>query len=370
MSRMKISRNGLYLIESFEGFRAKAVSLSDGRYTIGFGHAATAREGMIINREQAEQLLLWDLIPIEESVRSLVHSPINQHQFDALVSFVFNIGIEKFKQSEILKHLNQGQLVNAAMAMNLWRRSEINGRSIVVDALIRRRAHEIAMFLEPVGTRPAAPSPVVVPLLDDALLAYVPQAEQIREIKPIPHSAAFEIEERDDVNTLPVEQKASVSETSDESDYEDFATDADDDLLDVTETENHLKILDEPTVDKTLDVANGTSEIKLENEKIANDTISIAKANEEVVISRPIDELKQQGIELKSPQEKTSSNDIANYFMIGAGAIALIASLSELIRFGVFNGNTDLTPNIAFIEIVAAVGFVAIIIGLLSKLKS
>jgi hypothetical protein len=44
--------------------------------------------------------------------------------------------------------------------------------------------------------------------------------------------------------------------------------------------------------------------------------------------------------------------------------------LSELIRFGVFNGNTDLTPNIAFIEIVAAVGFVAIIIGLLSKLKS
>ena len=351
MSRMKISRNGLYLIESFEGFRAKAVSLPDGRYTIGFGHAATAREGMVINREQAEQLLLWDLIPVEEAVRSLVHAPINQNQFDALVSFIFNIGIEKFKESDILKYLNQGQMVNAAMAMNLWRRSIINGREILVDALIRRRAHEIAMFLEPVGTRPAAPSPVVIPLVDNTLVAHIPNADNVKEIKPIPQSAAFEIAENETVTDGKEKNTTNLIEDDNQ-----FTTDSDNELLNSQNTENHLKFIDDTNYDAQ-PAATNVVEITEDKDE------AIAKVNNESVTSTPVEDTKKTN-------SKPSSNDIANYFMIGSGAIALIASVSELIRFGVFTSETELTPNIAFIEMIAAVGLIAIIIGLLSKLKS
>lgn len=356
MSRMKISRNGLYLIESFEGFRAKAVSLPDGRYTIGFGHAATAREGMIINREQAEQLLLWDLIPVEEAVRSLVHAPINQNQFDALVSFIFNIGIEKFKESDILKYLNQGQMVNAALAMNLWRRSIINGREILVDALIRRRAHEIAIFLEPVGTRPAAPSPVVIPLVDNTLVSHIPNAENVKEIKPIPQSAAFEIAENETVKEGKEKNASDLVEDDDQ-----FTTDSDNELLNSHDTENHLKFIDDTNQDAQPNAANVVKITDDKDEAITNDVI--AKVSNESVTSDPVEDTKKTN-------SKPSSNDIANYFMIGSGAIALIASVSELIRFGVFTGGTELTPNIAFIEMIAAVGLIAIIIGLLSKLKS
>ena len=362
MSRMKISRNGLYLIESFEGFRAKAVSLPGGRYTIGFGHAVTAREGMVINREQAEQLLLWDLIPVEEAIRSLVHAPINQNQFDALGSFVFNIGIEKFKESDILKYLNQGQLVNAAMAMNLWRRSLISGRSIVVDALIRRRAHEIAMFLEPIGTRPAAPSPVVIPLVDNTIMTQIPDAEDVKEIKPIPQSAAFEITEDKTIKTAKETNNDVVTESHSVEGDDLFTTDADIEFLNAEETENNLKILDDNVSVKSQTV----TESIVEKTEVKDAVIAkgpIAKTNDDIFVSHKVEDTNKTDSNL-------SSNDIANYFMIGAGAIALIASVSELIRFGVFTGGTELTPNIAFIEMIAAVGLIAITIGILSKLKS
>jgi lysozyme len=166
MSRLTASRAALDLIASFEGFRARAAKTPDGRWTLGFGHVATAREGLSVSRAEAEDLLRWDLRPVEDMVRQSALTPLNQNQFDALVSFAFNIGVTNFATSDVLRYLNQGQPIAAALAMHAWRRARVNGRVLVIDALVRRRAAEAALFLEPLGPRPAAPSSVLSPEID------------------------------------------------------------------------------------------------------------------------------------------------------------------------------------------------------------
>ncbi len=166
MSRLTASRAALDLIASFEGFRARAAKTPDGRWTLGFGHVATAREGLSVSRAEAEDLLRWDLRPVEDMVRQSALTPLNQNQFDALVSFAFNIGVSNFATCDVLRYLNQGQPIAGALAMHAWRRARVNGRVLVIDALVRRRAAEAALFLEPLGPRPAAPSSVLSPEID------------------------------------------------------------------------------------------------------------------------------------------------------------------------------------------------------------
>jgi lysozyme len=166
MSRLTASRAALDLIASFEGFRARAAKTPEGRWTLGFGHVATAREGLSVSRAEAEDLLRWDLRPVEDMVRQSALTPLNQNQFDALVSFAFNIGVSNFATCDVLRYLNQGQPIAAALAMHAWRRARVNGRVLVIDALVRRRAAEAALFLEPLGPRPAAPSSVLSPEID------------------------------------------------------------------------------------------------------------------------------------------------------------------------------------------------------------
>jgi lysozyme len=185
MSKLTASRAALDLIQSFEGFRARAARLPDGRFTIGYGHVATAREGLEIGAADAADLLKWDLRPIEDALRQWVHAPINQHQYDALVSFAFNIGLQAFRGSAVLAHVNRGEPVAAALAMGAWRRANVNGQVIVVDALVRRRAAEAALFLEPTGARPAAPSPVVTPELDRSAHVLSPDAPSVTVEAPL-----------------------------------------------------------------------------------------------------------------------------------------------------------------------------------------
>jgi lysozyme len=181
MSRLTASRAAFDLIASFEGFRTRAARAPDGHWTLGFGHTATAREGLTVTRTEAEDLLRWDLLPIEDTVRQVALTPLSQNQFDALVSFAFNIGIENFRSSDVLKYLNQGQPVAAALSMHAWRRAHVNGRVLTIDALVRRRAVESALFLEPVGARPAAPTSVIRPQIDysAALLSHAPDTTKV-----------------------------------------------------------------------------------------------------------------------------------------------------------------------------------------------
>lgn len=96
------SANGIALIKKHEGLRLKAYRCPAGKWTIGYGHTAGVKEGMVITEQQAEAFLKQDLRTAEIAVNRHLSS-INQNQFDALVSFTFNIGVGAFERSTLLK---------------------------------------------------------------------------------------------------------------------------------------------------------------------------------------------------------------------------------------------------------------------------
>ena len=146
---MRTSGAGVELIKSFEGFRARATRLPDGAWIVGFGHTASAREGLRVTRADAELVLRHhDLKPIEDLINERVLTPLTQNEFDALVSFAFNIGPDAFLESNVLALLDSGERLQAAEGMTAWRKGRVDGDVRVVDALVRRRAAEKAMFLE------------------------------------------------------------------------------------------------------------------------------------------------------------------------------------------------------------------------------
>jgi lysozyme len=164
--RHQASRAAIELIERFEGYRKVAAQLENGGWTIGYGHTRTARKGAEVSPADAEALLIYDLMEISAKLDAWVYTPLSQNQFDALAAFVFNIGLENFRRSAVLRRINEGDLLRAAYAMELWRTAEFQGERIVVDALVRRRAAEKLLFLTPHEGFVPAPSPVLRPRFD------------------------------------------------------------------------------------------------------------------------------------------------------------------------------------------------------------
>lgn len=154
--RLKVSREGLLLIKSFEGFRPRTVRRRDGVPVIGYGHVKSARPGATITEAEAELLLQYDLLPIVEAINSRVSIPLNQHQFDALASFIFSVGVQRFEGSDVLERLNAGSTAQAAEALSGWP----DRVQPPVDAPYRRRSAERALF----DAAPDRPAPL------DALL--------------------------------------------------------------------------------------------------------------------------------------------------------------------------------------------------------
>ena len=141
---------GLKLIKAFEGYRGNASTLATGQRVIGYGHPLDSNENMNpLSKDEADSLLRQDLAPVEQMVRETVFSPLSQSQFDALVSLVFNIGPINFMTSNIRHALNNGRTLDAAYAFDEWRKADIDGKVYVVDALVRRRTAEKALFLRP-----------------------------------------------------------------------------------------------------------------------------------------------------------------------------------------------------------------------------
>lgn len=119
--------------------------------------------------------MVYDLISVQHAVNENVYAPLSQNEFDALCSFAFNIGLDNFRRSQVLKRLNAGAAVQAACAMELWRKADFEGERIVVDTLVRRRAAEKALFLTPPdGDFAPAPSPIIRPVIDLDALDLVP----------------------------------------------------------------------------------------------------------------------------------------------------------------------------------------------------
>jgi lysozyme len=134
------------------------MSLPGAGFLIGHGHHEDAARAEAISAEEAADLLRADLAPIERAVAAALFAPVSGNQFDALVSFAFSIGIEEFLASETRRLLNAGEPLAAAQAMGAWRCS---GQT-QIDALVRRRAAEQAMFLA-LDPPVAAPSVLLRP---------------------------------------------------------------------------------------------------------------------------------------------------------------------------------------------------------------
>jgi lysozyme len=167
----RVTPTAVELVKHFEGLRTEAGQLRDGRWMVGYSHTRFARKGVSVTPKDAEALLVYDLSQIADAITPLILTPLRQNQFEALLSFAFNIGLENFRHSTVLTWINQAALLQAAAAIELWRKAEFDGEELVVDALVRRRAFEKAHFLAlPEGVT-LAPTAVVQPTFDHAVIA-------------------------------------------------------------------------------------------------------------------------------------------------------------------------------------------------------
>ncbi len=144
---MQTGEAGIDLIKSFESLALTTYICPAGKLTIGYGHTAGVQPGEQITPDQADALLAQDLASSEQAVNQSVVTPLNQNQFDALISFCFNVGTGNFESSTLLRLLNNGDYTGAADQFLLWNHS----RGQVMDGLTRRREAERALFLTPVA---------------------------------------------------------------------------------------------------------------------------------------------------------------------------------------------------------------------------
>lgn len=140
---MKIGSKGLELIKHFEGCELEAYKCPAGVWTIGYGHIKGVQEGMTITEMQAEEMLQSELIEYEGYINDLVEVELNQNQFDAMVSWVYNLGGGNLRASTLLKVLNAGNYAGVPEQMLRWNKA--GGK--VLEGLTRRRQAEADLFV-------------------------------------------------------------------------------------------------------------------------------------------------------------------------------------------------------------------------------
>jgi lysozyme len=139
---MRTGDDGLALIRHFEGCRLEAYLCPAGVWTIGYGHTKGVKEGDTIDQEAAEAYLIEDLEEFEGHVQSMVETELKQHQFDALVSWTFNLGPGNLEESTLLNRINYGPLSDVPFQIQRWTRA--GGK--VLEGLVKRRAAEAALW--------------------------------------------------------------------------------------------------------------------------------------------------------------------------------------------------------------------------------
>lgn len=174
--RLKSSRAARELIKAHEAFLGQAVPRGR-RWAVGYGHTAAAREGQTISREDAELLLLYDVMQAEAAIDAAVGAATSGPMRDALVSFACSIGSGAFKVSDVARLARDGRHLEAAAALETWVRAEEQGRLVVSERLVRRRAAEKALYLE--GLKKDEPAPAPAPL--ETAQETAPQAETAPE---------------------------------------------------------------------------------------------------------------------------------------------------------------------------------------------
>ena len=139
---METSDVGIKAIEGFEGLRLNAYQDSVGVWTIGYGHTLGVHPGDTITQDEAEAFLRADLSNAESAVNHQVTVPLTQGQFDALVSFVFNLGSGALASSTLLRLLNAGDYEGAKGQFHRWDRAG----NVELPGLLARRNAEAEMF--------------------------------------------------------------------------------------------------------------------------------------------------------------------------------------------------------------------------------
>lgn len=139
---LSTSTAGVELIKRFEGLRLQSYQDSVGVWTIGYGHTKTAGPNQRISADEAHRLLIQDVIDHEAHIKRLVKVPLSQGEFDALSSWVFNLGGGSLANSTLLRKLNAGDYAGAGNEIPRWNKA--GGK--VLAGLTRRRAAERKMF--------------------------------------------------------------------------------------------------------------------------------------------------------------------------------------------------------------------------------
>jgi lysozyme len=139
---MKASEEGLELIKAAEGLRLKAYVCPGGELTIGYGHTKGVKKGQICTPADADKWLRDDVKFAEQAVNRHVKVALKQGQFDALVSFVFNLGPAALGGSTLLRYLNKAEYDKAASEFCNW----VYAKGKRLPGLVSRRAAEEALF--------------------------------------------------------------------------------------------------------------------------------------------------------------------------------------------------------------------------------
>lgn len=143
---MQISFNGIKSLKELEGFRKDAYKDTGGVWTIGYGtimlNGKPVEQGMSITDPEAEVALQADLAWAQTAVNQLVRVPLKQSMYDALVSFVYNVGMNAFSKSTMLRKLNLKDYAGASKEFSRWVYD--NGKEI--KGLVARRRIEQSMF--------------------------------------------------------------------------------------------------------------------------------------------------------------------------------------------------------------------------------
>ena len=140
---MQTGNKGIELIKHFEGCELEAYKCPAGVWTIGYGHIKGVKEGMKITEHQAEEMLKSELHEYEGYINDYVTVPLNQNQFDAMVSWVYNLCGGNLRASTLLKVLNAGDYDGVPAQMLRWNKA--GGK--VLEGLTRRRQAEADLFV-------------------------------------------------------------------------------------------------------------------------------------------------------------------------------------------------------------------------------
>ena len=140
--KMKISEEGKALIKKFEGCKLEAYKCPAGVWSIGFGFTKDVKEGDVWSQTHAEEMLEIELEEYEGYINDLVDVPLEQHQFDALVAWVYNLGAGNLISSTLLMKLNAGSYEDVPHEIQRWNKA--GGE--VLEGLVRRRKAEALLF--------------------------------------------------------------------------------------------------------------------------------------------------------------------------------------------------------------------------------